>query len=175
MKRTMLIHTIAFLSILIIGGFIGHFSFPKAIDSIEVIVSPEIPRLQIATIPFNTLEVVLSEPEGKVTITGLNKDDLWLGHIKGISMFPTMRTEGCATIVEKVGKDSIAIGDILVFKNPITGEWVGHRVSNIGNDTQGWYAETLADNKNTALGKSTMGHKIREDTMLGKVRIYLDY
>lgn len=79
------------------------------------------------------------------------------GEIKPIvgqteSMLPTMRT-GHRMVVSRVGYQELKVGDIIIVRQwqpfqyggrePIL---VGHRIVELGEDAQGWWAVTRGDN-----------------------------
>lgn len=155
------------IGLLVIGGIVGHFLFPKEVE----VETPK--EFQVGVHKFSTLDILLDESKGEVTISGLSVGNLWLGRVDGISMFPTMK-DGSAVIIEELcGGDIIKVGDIIVFNSTMGPEYIAHRVSSTGYDDYGWYAETLADNKYTSLGSAP--YRVRLGEVWGKVRVYLDY
>ena len=120
------------------------------------------------------LEVYVDESKGEVVIKGFKIDRIWRGTVLGPSMFPSM-IDGGVTILQRASEEELRVGDIIVFYGAPTSTPnfpVVHRISSIGEDREGWYANTLADNKDTINSKESW--KVRYKDILGKVRIYID-
>jgi len=152
------------LLLILIGCIVGHFLFPRTVDTPD--------KLWVVNCTYGTLNITIDEPNGAINITGFRPSWIWLGRVSGISMFPTMRDGGTTLIEQVFANDVIQVGDIVVFNNPnITGDYIAHRVTEIGSDNEGWYAKTVGDNKDAPLFWVT----IRRDDIWGKVRAYFDY
>jgi hypothetical protein len=63
----------------------------------------------------------------------------------GTSELPCMG-DGHALVTIQVPVDQIAVGDIVIFEDPLVGTLVAHQVVDIGEDDKGWWARTWGVN-----------------------------
>jgi len=62
------------------------------------------------------------------------------------SMDPVLDQGSNAIEIIPQSPEDISVGDIVSYENTISGGTIIHRVTDIGTDTQGWYAITKGDN-----------------------------
>ena len=86
----------------------------------------------------------------------------------GPSMEPVVADRGI-WITTEIAPDEIRVGDILVYKLGGTNRIVGHRVVEVGHDSNGvWYAETQGVNPQTNFERDLI--RVRKEHIIG-VRI----
>lgn len=159
--------------VIFVGGILaGKLLYPRIVE-VEV-TAPRNGIYRNAEVSYGSLDVIFDEVEGELVIKGFKANsNLWLGRVENISMFPTFR-DGGATIIEEVEYKELNVGDIIAFIHPmLVNEIVVKRISKIGEDGKGWYADVLADNSSVSTGQTAW--RVREGELFGRVRVYIDY
>lgn len=164
---------LVFIGLLVIGGLVGHFAFPIVEKEFVIVPSNDVTNAQYGTWNISGLSVSLDERTGNCSIFGLRPGNFWIGDVAGISMWPTLK-DGSYVIAEEVQpQDEIKVGDIVLFD--YNGEYLVHRVTEVGTDRNGWYALTVGDNKDLVGDERPLYYTCRRSEIWGKVRVYIDY
>lgn len=131
-KKIILSHLLA----ITLGIHIGYVVYPKI----------QYPTTKIGVVTADDVMDKIKNMKGGTIITS-PPPKMWFGIGSDTgSMLPTLKA-GDVILIEYVPQEEITIGDILFFKTPggASQEVVGHRITYIGNDYDGWYAKTKGD------------------------------
>jgi len=111
----------------------------KPIDIATKITNSEVPS------PFNHVrESQISVEDGKVVIDLSGEEVGWSRYTDSNSMDRTLDDGHNGIEIKPKSTKEIYVGDIVAFR--YGKDLVVHRVVEIGNDIDGWYAETKGDN-----------------------------
>ena len=144
---------------LVIGALIGAFAIPEGNvtgDVIAPIIEEEIPSTTSTTIPYS--EVIGSErksPSNRVELDDLKlyrnqvriyMDDLTIAQFNDTNSMDPFIDETAHAIQKNVtSKDDLFIGDIVAYEDS-EGYLILHRIVDISEDENGWYAIFKGDN-----------------------------
>jgi signal peptidase I len=102
----------------------------------------------IQLVPFDEVAKYLTLVRDGQVVTTPSVPALFFGVIRDTgSMEPTL-SGGMVILIERVGDTStLMVGDIIVFRHPVYGGSVAHRITYVGTDanTGEWYAKTKGD------------------------------
>jgi len=153
------------LVLISLGVFVGKYTEGEhtrfTLDTDLISSSLDLPKSRIKEMEFSVFE-------NKFVMD--SKYKLMFGKIENThSMEPTL-WKGAYTIELEIGnknlqvkKDDLKIGDIISFKSK-SGSNIIHRIVKIGNDENGWYAQTKGDNN-----KRFDTELVRENQLIGVV------
>ena len=137
-----LLLTIILLIVLVIGIVVGNLW--AAGEPPRTILEPVDRKIAVPLVgPGDRIDITdVRRGAGEVTARLPAEPRLW--ETAGTSMLPAVG-EGHIQVTIQLPIEEIQVGDVLVFQDVLTGQFIGHRVVAIEEDTQGWYARTQGD------------------------------